>query len=260
MTPYLLIIIQSVALPFSLSILLLWLVQGKDIYKLAGSVMIWLAMYAWIIQWPELPPGEAVDWLWLLLVAMAATGYMAHRRTRHFLRTTLFLTVVIAIAWPVLRYQPSIIMISELVVIVTIGGFLFNLAEKTRPVTPALNLAIQASGLAIACALSGSLLVGQLSAALAAVTGGYAIPEMLYWKKETRFSTQQILVFLPLYLALLLIARIYAELPITTTLLLLTGLVSSALIPWRHSWAISLLLNTGAIGLVLLNSDSSTYY
>jgi len=260
MSPYLLIILQSIAFPFGLSGLLLWRAGHRDVYKVIGNVLIWLIAYAWIIQWPELPPGEAVDWLWLLLVAGIAARYIAHRQMRLFYRTAVFASVITAIAWPVLHYQPSIALVSELVILIFAGHVLFSRIEQIQAVAPALTLTIQATGLAIACALSGSLLVGQLSAALAAVIGGYAILEIFGRLRKTLFSAQQSLVFLPLYLSLLAIARLYAELPSVTTILLLAGPVFCVLVPWRHSWVISLLFNACAIGLVLMNSDNTAYY
>lgn len=260
MSPYLLLVIQSIALPFGLSGLLLWSGLHKDVHRVIGSALIWLAAYAWIIQWPAFPPGEAVDWLWLLLVASVAAVYSTHCRARWLFRTAAFLTAILAIAWPVLHYQPSVALAGELVIMIVTGSILFSRAEYITPPAPALTLAIQATGLAIASALSGSLLVGQLSAALAAVTGTYAIPEILDRLHKTPFDIQQRLAFLPLYLGLLTIARLYAELPPATTALLLASAVFSALAPWRHGWVISLLLNAGAIGLVILNSDNSAYY
>jgi len=260
MSPYLLIALQTIALPFGLSGLLLWSTLHKDVYKVNGSVLIWLIAYAWIIQWPDLPPAEAVDWLWLLLTGSMTARYIAHRKMRRFYRTAVFLTAIIAIAWPVLYYQPSIALVSELIIVTLAGFVLFGRIEQMQAVTPAFTLAIQATGLAIASALSGSLLVGQLSAALAAVIGGYAILEILYRLHKTLFSSQQILVFLPLYLSLLTIARLYAELPPATTILLLAGPIFYVLMPWRHNWAISLILNACAIGLVLLTTDGAAYY
>ncbi|GEM_PF-2390414 len=260
MSPYLLIVIQSIALPFGLSSLLSGSGLHKNVHRVIGSVLIWLAAYAWIIQWPAFPPGEAVDGLWLLLVASVAAGYTTHRRVRWLFRTAVFLTAIIAIAWPVLRYQPSIALAAELVTIIVTGSVLFSYAERIPPPAPALTLVIQATGLAIASALSSSLLVGQLSAALAAVTGASVIPEIRDRLHKTPFDVQQRLAFLALYLGLLAIARLYAELPPATTALLLASAIFSTLAPWRHSWAISLLLNAGAIGLVILNSDNNAYY
>jgi len=260
MSPYLLIITQSVVLPFGLSGLLLWLGSHKDGHNVIGSALIWLIAYAWIIGMPNVPPEEAVDWLWLLLVASYAIAYIPQRRARWLSRTLVFPTVLIAIAWPILRYQPSSALVGELVTIVVAGGILFNRMQQIRPVAPALALAINTAGLAIASALSGSLLVGQLAGALAAVTGGYAIVEMLNRLHKTRFSVQQMLVLLPVYLGLLVIARLYAELPLTSTALLLVSPISSTLTQWRYNWVISLLLSAGAVGLVLLNSSNTAYY
>ncbi len=264
MSPFLLIVIQSIVLPFGLSGLLLWPGSHKDMNRVIGNALIWLAAYAWIIQWPAFPPREAVDWLWLLLVASVVAGYITHRRARWLFRTTIFLTAIVAIAWPVLHYQPSVALAGELVIMVVTGSVLFCRAEHISPSAPvpalALALAIQATGLAIASALSGSLLVGQLSAALAAVTGACAILEILGRPHKTPFRIQQRLAFLPLYLGLLTIARLYAELPPATTALLFASAVFSVFTPWRHGWAISLLLNAGAIGLMILNSDNTAYY
>jgi len=260
MSPYLLIVIQSIALPFALSGLLLWPAVHKDEYRVLGNVLVWLIAYAWIIRWPELPPGEAVDWLWLLLAASVAASHARRGLARWYVRSAVFLISIVAIAWPVLYYQLTTTLVSELVIIVISGGVLFSRMEHRQTAAPALTVTIQATGLAIASALSGSLLVGQLSAALAAVTGAFAIAEILDRLHKTAFSTQQGLIFVPLYLALLAIARLYAELPPAPTALLLAGPVLAALAPRRHDWATNLLLNAGAIGLVVLSGDSTGYY
>jgi len=260
MSPYLTIVIQSIALPFGLSGLLLWLGPYRDGYKVIGNAAIWLIAYAWIIGLPNVPPEEALDWLWLLLAASYMAGCIAQHRAQWLSRTLIFLTALIVIAWPVLRYQLSGTLVGELVVIVVTGGVLFNRLPRIQPATPALALVINTAGLAIASTLSGSLLVGQLAIALAALTGGYAIVEMFNRLHTTRFSTQQMLVLLPVYLGLLTIARLYAELPLTSAALLLVSPVIGVLIRWRHTWAISLSISASAAGLVLLNSDNTAYY
>ncbi len=68
------------------------------------------------------------------------------------------------------------------------------------------------------------------------------------------------LVLLPVYLGLLAIARLYAELPLTSTALLLVSPISNTLTQWRYNWVISLLLSAGAGGLVLSNSSNTAYY
>ncbi len=260
MDPYLLIVIQSIALPFGLSGLLSAWSMHRDAYKVIGNALVWLIAYAWIIRWPEFPPGEAIDWPGPLLVASVAAGCITYRTARWLFRSVIFLIAIMAIAWPVLHYQPSLTLVSELVFIIITGVVLFRRMEHRLAVTPAFILAIQATGLAVASALSGSLLVGQLAAALTAVTGTYAFPEILDRLHKTPFSIQHRLAFLPLYLALLTIARLYAELPLVVTVLLLSGPILSVLVSWRHNWMIHLLLNAGAIGLVILNSDNTAYY
>lgn len=254
MNLYLLAIVQSIALPFGLSGLLLYSGLRKDVQRVIGNVLIWLAAYAWIIHWPNLPPTEAVDWLWLLPVTSVVAGYIACDRTRCFARSTALLVITIAIAWPILHYQPSFTLVSELMVFIVAGTVLFGRTEHKPTVAPALAFTIQATGLAIASALSGSLLLGQLSAALAALTGAYAVHELAGRLHKTRFSSRQQLALLPLYLGLLAIARLYAELTLPATALLLSAPVLYALFPWRYGWVTCLLLNAGAIAV-----ESSNY-
>ncbi|GMQ88707.1 MAG: hypothetical protein BMS9Abin09_0140 [Gammaproteobacteria bacterium] len=260
MDPYLTLLIQSIVLPFGLSGLLLWLGPRRDRYKVIGNAAIWLIAYAWIIGLPNLPPEEALDWLWLLLAASYTAGYVVQHRAQWLSRTSILLATLVVIAWPVLRYQLSGTLVGELVVIVVAGGVLFNRLPQIQPATPALTLVINTAGLAVASALSGSLLVGQLATALAAITGGYATAEIISRLHTTRFSAQQMLVLLPVYLGLLAIARLYAELPLTAAALLLVSPLAGISIRWKHAWVFSLSISAGAVGLVLLNSDNTAYY
>ena len=260
MSPYLTLIIQGIILPIGVSGLLLWLGPTRDGYRVAGNALAWLLAYGWITGFPAIPPKEAVDWLWLLLVASYAVCHITQHHARWLPLTLILAGTLTAVVWPVLYYQPSAAVAGELVILVIAGSFLFRRAEQAVSVAPAFTLSINAGGLAIASALGGSLLVGQLLTALAAVIGVYALAEIASRLHRTPFSTQQVLVFLPLYLALLGIARVYAELPLASAALLLASPVIGIRVRWRHSWLISLILSAGAVGPLLLNGDNTAYY
>lgn len=260
MSPSQLIVVQSIALPFGLSGLLLWLGPNRYTYKVIGSALIWLVASAWIIGLPNVPPVEAIDWLWLLLAASYPTAYINQRHTQWITRMLIFTVALIAVAWPIMYYQPTVMLLGELVAVIAAAGILFNRLQQTQATTPALALTINSVGLALASSLSGSLLLGQLTAALAAVSGWYAVAEVLNRLHKSRFSLSQALIWLPVYLALLTIARLYAELPLSSTALLLISPIIATLTQWRHAWLANLALSAGAVGLVLLDGDNTTYY
>jgi len=223
--------------------------------------MAWLPAYLWILG-GALPlwPGEAIHWLWpLLLVSVVLAAGLSRSAPRLSLpaQMALLAAALVLIAWPVLRYEPGPALVAELLMLLGAGSGLLVLAARQRVSSPALLLALCSGGLALVTALGGSLLVGQLAAALAALLGAGALAEL---RGHGQIPARQLLPLWQLYLALLLIARLYAGIPLPSTLLLL---VAPLLGGWLRRWpglAAAGLGSAAALAWLLVSSDGSGYY
>jgi len=254
----LLVVFQTLALPLALSFVLLCLTPRSDWQNTLGLLLIWLPSYAWIIGLPSVPPLEAVDWLWLLGLMMTMTPIINRPFRRQMVQTFVLLMGLVALTWPVLRYQLTVVLSIELIITGAAGGVLLHRLNRAPPASPALTMATSAGGLAVASALAGSLLIGQLAAALAAVTGGFALYELIKRSRETRFSMQQTALTWVIYLGLLTIARVYAELPLGPAVLLGASPLTGLLLPWRYGWFTSLLLAGIALAWIVLNNSTTS--
>ena len=109
-------------------------------------------------------------------------------------------------------------------------------------------------------ALDGSLLVGQLAIALASVTGAFALIELYKRLSTSAVGLAQLVPLVQVYLALLLIARVYAEIPLASSTLLLAAPLLGLLPRSRFAVLGSVASVAGALAWVLLTADSSSYY
>lgn len=253
-------ILPGVVAPFILSVIA-WVIARKNTAVLAIASLAWLPSYFWISGWPPLFPAEARHWLWLLLIASVAINYFFSMRTAilAMLQAVLLLLVTVSIAWPVLRYQLSLSLILEIIVLTGTAYLLYRRMLIQQPVAPGLSMAISSGGMGLVVALAGSLLLGQLAGAIASVLAIFALTE-LFKRQTISLGAINLLPFIQLYLALLIIARIFAELALLPSLLLLAAPVIALLTPRRFAPVLALVSITIAVSWLLLTTDSSGYY
>jgi len=149
-----------------------------------------------------------MGWLWLLLTASFSARYIQKNIVQWVVRLLIVLAGLVSIAWPVLHYQLSVLLVAELVVIFLVAGILFfflksssNYLSKYSPhhrskkvlqsifqqgqsASPAFTMTINTTGLAISSVLSGSPILAQLATALADFVGAYTIYELFYRLKK----------------------------------------------------------------------------
>ena len=253
-------IVPSAVLPVLLSALLWW-VARRNQAMLWTLPLIWLPSYLWIIGWPPLYPSEAIHWLWLLVVASVLINLVLKSRLVliSVLQTVLLTLILIAVAWPVLQYQFEMMLIIEIIAVIAVGIVTFKFSSKDQATTPALTMTISSGGMGLVIALGGSLLIGQLAGALASVLAVFAVSELIR-KFQPSISLSNLVPVMQLYLVILVIARIFAEIPLGPSALLLVAPLAGLIIEKRYAFALSAASVTAAMSWLLLTAESSSYY
>ncbi len=250
------LLLQTIILPLLLSFAVYKTVPQNTHWQAAGLFFAWLPACFWILNIPALPPAEAVDWLWLAGLTFVAIQHLP----THYQKTTqlaVFILALLLISWPLLEYALSASLIGELTLMLLVAAVLVT-ASPSSP-APALIISMSATALAVCTALAGSLLVAQLAGALAAAPGIFAIAELGKRLTSSRLQTSTLLPLSLLYLLLLAIARLYAEMPTGPALLLLLAPLSLRL-KNRSAPGLSLLAIVAAAVWLFLLQDSNSYY
>lgn len=218
------IILPGVLLPLVLSFTL-WITCRRNAIAAWGIVLAWLPSYIWIAGWPEIIPAEANDWFWLLAVISSLVGvfYSSRDSLFSFLQTALLVVCLIAISWPVLKYQFSIILVLELLAVALASYFIYRASSTDGTAAPALLMVISAGGMAIVIASVGSLLLGQLAGVLAIVLSVFGLHELSSKLRSSLLELHHLGPAIQIYLVLLVTARIFAELPVAIAFLLLVA-------------------------------------
>lgn len=255
-------ILPSAVLPLCLSTVLWWL-NRRHAIALWGLPAIWLPSYVWLSGWPSIIPGQASDWLWLLAVISALITSLIRSRNAMIvvLQTLLLALVLLAIAWPVLQYQFELMLLVELIAVMAAGYLLFHAASSGQAANPAMSMAISSGGMALVIALGGSLLIGQLAGALASVLAAFALYEIINKFQQSATSPSSLIPVMQLYLAILVIARIFAEIPLGPSALLLAAPLAGLLPAARYAFALGAVCVIASLSWLLLTAaDSSGYY
>jgi hypothetical protein len=261
MSLHLQLLLPSLVLPLLLSGALYGLSRRDP--RLAGALpLIWLPSVFWLVGWPKLVPEQTSDWLWHLAVVSAglSLGVSQRPRASAWAQTGLMALVLVVMIWPVLRYQPSRGLAFELAAVLAGAVVVLFNAARNPSAAPALALAVSAGGLGVVTALDGSLLVGQLAVALASVCGVFALVELYERLAPGTVGVAELIPLAQVYLALLLIARVYAEIPLASSALLLMAPVVGSVPGSRFAVLGSVASVGGALGWVLLTADAPSYY
>ncbi len=256
------LILPSLLLPLALSAgMLVWSRSDPDM--LLTLPLIWLPSSFWLLGLPDpFPPQEASQWLWVLvLISTTINLCLAGRAlSARYFQAGLVVLAILIISWPVLHSGPGWEFYIELIALAVLAGtLLLSMANTAESPAPALILSICAGGLALVASLGGSVLVGQLSAAMASALGAFALYEMVTRLTRSKLASTRMSPWLVLYFALLLIARVYAEIPLFSAAMLL---VAPTALVTRHRYSVAgVLVATGlSFGWLLMTSDSSSYY
>jgi hypothetical protein len=252
-------ILPGVLLPLILSTLCCWLILRYP--EIQWSVaLIWLPSYVWLSGVPTMPPSEAIDWLWLLAITSVLLSFKFKSRLfiLVILQTMLLALMLIIVAWPVLQYQLSMMLLFELCVVFVTAGIIYYVMDKSS--TPVLSMTISSGGLGLAVALGGSLLIGQLAGALAATLGVFAIHELVNKCHRPTINSPSLMPVIQLYLVILVIARIFADISLGVASLLLAAPLLGLIPTTRYAVAFSAAAVITAISWLVLTADFSGYY
>ncbi len=255
------LLLQTIILPLLLSFAV-YKIARQDTRRLTtGLFFAWLAACFWILQLPNWPPTEAVDWLWLAGLAFLAIQLIPYTVIKtHYIKASQlasFSLALLLISLPLLQYALSAELIAELLLILLVASILVIMPSSSP--APAFIISMNATALAICVALSGSLLIAQLAGALAAAPGIFAISELTKRLASSHLKTSALLPLALLYLLLFTIAHLYADLPTGPALLLLIAPLSLRL-KNRSSIGLSLLTLVFSLTWLLMLQDSNSYY
>jgi hypothetical protein len=258
MNPFLQLILPTLILPLGLSVALLALSRKYPRLRWALP-LIWLPAFFWLTGLPDGLPQEAIDWLWpiLLLSLLLQFGLQRQKPLIGPAQTGLLLIALVVLSWPLLRHHVGIDLLLELLAVLLVGGI--GLLSSHAGAAPALSLAISSGALALVTALGGSLLVGQLSGALASTLGAFALYELAKRLLAPAVTRVQILPLLQIHFALLVIARLYAGIPLPSAALLLIAPVIGLIWRSRFAPAGSAVAALAAVAWLLLTTDDFGY-
>lgn len=262
MSVQVLLVLQVLVLPLALS-----LVAWRYSLKFNGLIMpalflIWAVCYFWIDGIPSIPPAEAIEWVSLLGLLFVLIYYFVQAEIVHHVVVSLILLTasIVLLTWPVITHSTDPQLFFEIAVFIAAGVFILFRLSRSDPSSPALTLGITQTGLAIVSGIGGSLLIGQLSGVLASALAFFIFFELYKKFTESLMEVRATSLMLIMSLWLMLIARIYAEIPLGPTVMLLLSLLLGLSTRWRYASGFSLSATVASLVWLLLTNDDSSYY
>lgn len=231
------LLLITVAIPLASTAVLLALSgrgPGRAGSRAAGItataiVIGWLSGYVAIYGWPAFPPQQAQDWLPLILIAAyilyGSLEFVAPTVTaRRLVLASFIIAAAMVLMLPIFRYNAGVesILTGAAVVIGWIAvAWNHDSAGREDGVFGLLALLVTI-GNAVIAASAGSVMLGQLSGALASVIGIWWLWHILLQRRPlSRTGRGMIIASVAL---LLLIGQCYGDTPLWATLLLLAVL------------------------------------
>lgn len=227
--------LQAIILPGIFSLLAqLFCRRYQQFGHLQAPLMIigWLIAYAWIVSGPNFPPRQASDWLGLAAlfsVLPIAIATLPKKIVQGLVISIIGAGMLIA-AWPVLSFDATIkthalIWLEMTLYIGLLSLVVFKDKYAQQLSQPLFNYALSTATLGIITILSGSLLLGLLAIALAFAHAWPALMDLKNTVLIAPHSSPLHFNALPYAIALflLMMARIYAEIPASSALLLIVS-------------------------------------
>lgn len=196
---------------------------GSGAFILAAG---WLAGYLGVYGRPALPPLQALDWLpaLLLLALVVLYGALARLGAGMAVRFSALAAFVIAAAallsMPLFRYTPDAVTVVAAIAVP--AGWLATALLHDRAGDDDASfgalVVLVAAGNAVIAALTGSVMLGQLSGVLAAVLAAWWLWGAMVQRRPLGPAGRG--VALAVLALLLLIGQLYGNTPLWATLLL----------------------------------------
>ncbi len=247
-----LIVTQSLLLPLVFSAIILYFSSSKRRTQAFLVLFSWASIYFWTKGALNLIPGEALDWIWVLIAVNAIFILSAPQQLLPLLCSLLFGVFLFIFSWPILSYQNELTVWFELVFFETVVAIVFYKIKSKPYGLPAIHFATSALALAIVSILSGSLLIGQLALSLVALTGIFSFYEIIQTPTKHSLYKSTQLMLLSLYFSLVIIGRLYVEIPMGSTVLLVLAPLSSLLSNINKNYLIQIAFSSLAILWALL--------
>jgi len=254
-------ILPAAVLPALLSGFALWLNQKKGVAPWVIA-LIWLPSCIWLVGMPALIPEEASHWFVPLVIISVLIAALLKLQVKQqvLLQIILLALILVAVAWPVLSYQFSWLLLAELLVVILTAAVLYLFSAKNHQTAPALTMAISSGGMSLVIALGGSLLIGQLAGALASVLIAFVLFELVNRLNKSAVTMIELIPVMQLYFVILVIARVFAELELVPSILLLLAPLAGVIIRKRYAFVSSAISVVIAVVWLLMTADSSGYY
>lgn len=214
---------QALIVPLLLSFVLYFFSQKNEFIhrkKTPISILLWIGVYTWIVNFPNFPPRLILDWLGIVILLLAIS-YFFLRLQLFWAQCYLFLIslgFVVISTWPVISYDATLT--SHWLIWLEICCFfiIFNFVVHRHLIISSSHQNISYFNVAfIFCALggitiiNGSLILGILMLAYGFLLGSPALRELFCQdshKYDVNASLHLIIFF---YFALM--SRIYADVP-----------------------------------------------
>jgi hypothetical protein len=233
--------------------------DGRSWVGPAAVAAGFVAGYALLLGWPELPPLDAIDWLFFVTPALAVVGlWQVWREVDLAGRATSIIVVLgavlLLVAWPVVtsdhRWAHSARLELQIASVMAIAALvpLDALAYRVSAARLYTILLAMAGPAAITLLLSGSQRIGQIGGLLAACAAGGLAASLLLGRAAVARGT--IVVFGVLLAGLVWCGRLYAELAAGNALLLAAAPNAAwlgYLVPDRAGWLPRVLVQLGAV-------------
>jgi hypothetical protein len=218
-----------------------------------------VAGYALLLGWPELPPLDAIDWLFYVAPALALVGLWQVLRGVDLAGRVTSLIVVLGavlllVAWPVVtsdhRWAHSARLELQIASVVAIAALvpLDALAYRVSAARLYAILLATSAPAAITLLLSGSQRFGQIGGLLAGCAAGGLAASVLLGRAAVARGT--IVVFGVLLAGLVWCGRLYADLAAGNALVLAAAPGAAwlgYLVPARAGWWPRVLVQFGAV-------------
>ncbi len=270
-------LILSSLLPLVLALILASFTRQtgqKDGWKSGlGLLLAYIPSYLWIAGIPSLPPAQAVGWVGFIGISSFAVIsviniHKAGPGKKLIVLFSAFSVSIILLSWPILRYSFNTLLAVELAIflIIWVGTGLLVLQPTGNKSIP---LSMTGAGFALVAALGGSMLIGQLTGALAAALGGFALHELISQKERLTLNAEASFLSVSLLGSIVLVGWQYAEIPYLPLISIIVGSVIGLFLFKRNGkgWRF-IALNTLAMSVPILfglawlvmTSDNSGYY
>lgn len=209
------IIMQGVVAPAALSSAYLLYVsykKNKNNINISFYSLLWLLVYAWIVDIPAVPPVKAVDWL-LPLVAVSIAAHLVVNKYRQQIAVAIFFSITILMVLPLLKQVGPVVFTTavDIVVLLCVLLVVYILAINHKIKNSNVDLLSYSLLLvfsSVVVVVKGSLLIGLLLMAQCVLV---SILWLYSYRQKIHINYEQLSIFCYLTLSLIFIARVYVE-------------------------------------------------